>query len=149
MSYVAEFTNDIRYIKGSGNCTADALSHITINNIEYFRVSIDYEEIASAQTADASTLDFISNPDKTSLKLEQFCIPGKSLLIWCNTSARVVRPFIPTQFRKMIFDKIHLLSHPGIAATINLIKQRFVWPNMKKGITSWVCTYWTCQSNKV
>jgi len=49
----------------------------------------------------------------------------------------------------MIFEKIHLLSHPGIAASISLIKKRFVWSNMKKVITSWFHTCLTCQSNKV
>ena len=150
MSYITEYTTDIRYISGSENFTADALSRITINNVEYFRDNIDYEAMAVAQKTDLDTLELVSLPDKTSLRLEQFQVPSKpSVLIWCDTSTGVIRPFVPEQFRKTIFDKIHQLSHPGIKASINLIKHRFVWSGMKKDITSWVRTCLTCQSNKI
>ena len=77
MSYVTEFTGDIRYIKGYENLTADALSRVTINNVEYFRDGIDFESVAAAQTNDADLLEHMS-----------------SLLLWCDTSTGVVRAFL-------------------------------------------------------
>ena len=125
MSYIRELTGDIRYTKGSENFTAAALLQVTINNIEYFRDGIDFESVAAAQTKDADLLEYLAYPDKTSLRLEQFLI--SPLLLWCDSSTGVIRPFLPKSFRKVIFEKIHLLSHPGITASVNL--------NLKKDVT--------------
>ena len=72
MSYVTEFTGDLRYIKGSEIFPADALSRVTINNVEYFRDEIDFESVAAIN--DANLREYLAYPDKTSLKLEQFRI---------------------------------------------------------------------------
>ena len=123
---------DLRYIKDSENFEADALSRVTINNVEDFRDGIDFESVAAAQTNDADLLEYLAYHDKTSLKLEQFRISKSSLLLWCDTSTGVVRPFLPESFRKVSFAKIHLFSYPGIIASVNLIRKRFAWPNLKK-----------------
>ena len=146
MSYVTDFTSNVHYIKGSEIFAADALSRVTINNVKYFRDGIDFESVAAAQTNDAELLEYLAYPDKTSLKLEQFRISNKSsLLLWCDTSTGVVRPLLPESFCKVIFEKIHLLSHLGITASVNLIRKRCVWHNLKKDVTSWVQTYLICQ----
>ncbi|GFX31177.1 hypothetical protein TNCV_2026791 [Trichonephila clavipes] len=46
----------------------------------------------------------------------------------CDTSTGTPRPFVPTTFRKLIFEHLHNLSHPGIAATTKFICSRYVWP---------------------
>ena len=70
---VVEFTGDIPYIKDSENFTADAVSRITIDNVEYIRDGIDFKSVAAALKNDAD-LEYLVYPDKTSLKLEQFRI---------------------------------------------------------------------------
>lgn len=32
----------------------------------------------------------------------------------------------------------HELSHPGIKATVSLVKQRFVWPSIDKDCREWI-----------
>ena len=51
--------------------------------------------------------------------------------------------------RKRVFDEIHNLSHPGGKASINLIKDRFYWKNMKRDINRSVQNCVACQKAKV
>ena len=134
LSYIAEYTNDICHVVCSLNFTADALSRVQINNVEYFQNGLDYEQMALSQTTDAVILDLLKN-NVTPLQLEQFALSRTSpSLIWCDVSTGAIRPVVPDSFRKDVFHKLHSLSHPGIKSTIRLITQRFVWPNMKKDI---------------
>ena len=38
LSYIAEYTNDIRHVVGSLNLTADVLSRVQINNSNTFKI---------------------------------------------------------------------------------------------------------------
>jgi len=49
------------------------------------------------------------------------------------TASLVVRPVVPLNFRRIVMDKLHNLSHPGFKPTHDLISRRFVWPGMRKG----------------
>ena len=71
LSYIAEFMNDIRDVVGLLNLTVDALSHVQINNVEFFQNSLDYEQMALSQTTDAAIQDLLQN-NVMSLQLEQF-----------------------------------------------------------------------------
>ena len=112
---------------GSLNFTADALSRVQINNVEYFQNSLDHEQMALSQTTDAVIQDLLKNNNAPSLQLEQFASSRTSpSLIWCDVSIGAIRPVIPDSFRKDVFHKLHSLSHPGIKSTIRLISQRFI-----------------------
>ncbi|GFV12287.1 transposon Tf2-6 polyprotein [Trichonephila clavipes] len=44
---------------------------------------------------------------------------------------------------------LHGLSHPGIAASTSIVAQRFVWPNIRRGIKAWVNSCHPCQISKI
>ncbi|KAG8180624.1 hypothetical protein JTE90_018242 [Oedothorax gibbosus] len=69
--------------------------------------------------------------------------------LWCDTSTGLPRPLVPEQFRRQIFEHLHNISHPGVAATTKLICKRYVWPHMKKKIKLWVQTCEQCQRSKI
>lgn len=52
-------------------------------------------------------------------------------------------------YRKIAFDKLHGLSHPGIRASQKLLTKFFVWPSMNKDIRDWVRYCLACQRSKV
>ncbi|GBM89585.1 Retrovirus-related Pol polyprotein from transposon opus [Araneus ventricosus] len=54
-----------------------------------------------------------------------------------------------TSFRKLIFDHLHNLAHPGIAASTKLICARYVWPGVKYQIKQWVRCCESCQRSKI
>ena len=86
LNYIAEYTNDICHVVGSLSFTAEALSRVQINNVEYFQNSFDYKQMALSQTTDAVIQDLLQN-NVTSLQLEQFASSRtRPSLIWCNVS---------------------------------------------------------------
>ncbi|KAH9588245.1 hypothetical protein MS3_00000130 [Schistosoma haematobium] len=52
-------------------------------------------------------------------------------------------------YRRLVFDALHGLSHPGIAATLRLIAARYVWPSMNKDVRMWAKQCLQCQRSKV
>ena len=168
LSYIAEFTSDIRHIKGKFNVEADALS--TVNTVDY--VSIDgtaetatdlptavSDILVSKQRTDLISPDHLARDQKksdemnsyrtvtTGLKLEDFDI-GQSTLL-CDTSLGTPRPILPTTWTRSVFDKIHGLSHAGVRPTQKAISHRFVWHGMKKDIRRWCKECPDCQASKI
>ena len=69
---------------------------------------------------------------------------------WVNsTSTRRSRPFVPKTLRKTLFSSMHDLSHPGANASIRLVLDRFVWPQMKVDIQQWAKACVPCQKATV
>ncbi|UYV67129.1 hypothetical protein LAZ67_4004017, partial [Cordylochernes scorpioides] len=140
LQYISQFSTDIKYIKGTDNIVADALSRVDAIT------TIDYEEIAKEQTGDPELQNLISK--NTSLKFKQ-CPLQSGNLLWCDVSTNNIRPFIPIKFRMMVFRNFLELSHPGIKATTKQLTSRFIWPNMNKDIRKWARACVNCQKCKV
>ncbi|UYV84182.1 hypothetical protein LAZ67_X001460, partial [Cordylochernes scorpioides] len=140
LQYISQFTTDIKYIKGTDNIVADALSRVDAIT------TIDYEEIAKEQTGDSELQNLISK--NTSLKFKQ-CPLQSGNLLWCDVSTNNIRPFISIKFQMMVFTNFHELSHPGIKATTKQLTSRFIWPNMNKDIRKWAQACVNCQKCKV
>ncbi|UYV65657.1 hypothetical protein LAZ67_3004985, partial [Cordylochernes scorpioides] len=140
LQYISQFSTDIKYIKGTDNIVADALSRVDAIT------TIDYEEIAKEQTGDSELQNLISK--NTSLKFKQ-CPLQSGNLLWGDVSTNNIRPFIPIKFRMMVFRNFHELSHPGIKATTKQLTSRFIWPNMNKDIRKWARACVNCQKCKV
>ena len=51
LAFIAEFTTDIRYVKGETNFVADALSRPTLSAIEY-DAAINYKDLSTDQASD-------------------------------------------------------------------------------------------------
>ena len=146
LDYISQFTTDIRHIKGKDNVVADALSRIEINAIADASPSLDYELVAQLQQDDSELKQLHSNP---SLELKLFPAPDTNVDIVCDVSTGHPRPFIPSKFRRAVFDDLHNLSHPGVRATQRLITERYFWPGMNKDVRQWAQTCIPCQKSKV
>ncbi|GFT38281.1 transposon Tf2-6 polyprotein [Nephila pilipes] len=60
------------------------------------------------------------------LKLEKVPVYGSSCDIFYDSSTKKKKPYIPESFRKIVFNSVHNLAHPGIKATTKLLKSKFV-----------------------
>ncbi len=69
--------------------------------------------------------------------------------ILCDTSTGVTRPLVPKDFRRVVFESLHDLSHPSIRATQRLLTARFVWPGIKADSLKLTRTCLQCQKSKV
>ena len=104
--------------------------------------------LADAQAGDPEILA-LQNSSTTSLRLTSLPLPASTSTIICDTSTGTPRPIVPSSLRRAVFNAMHSLSHPGVGATEQLIKQRYVWPGMKKDIKAWTRSCQPCQRSKV
>ncbi|CAH8562769.1 unnamed protein product [Dicrocoelium dendriticum] len=144
LDYLSQFCVDVRYIDGSNNAVADALSRAHMNQLS--STPIDLERIAAAQNDDPELVQLRSNP---SLKLTQLPVLNSDIRVYCDLSTGKPRPFVPRSFRRTIFDHFHGLSHPSIRSTVKLITDRFLWHNMRSDIRHWAKHCLSCQTSKV
>jgi hypothetical protein len=105
---------------------------------------IDLAAIAAAQEACTSTQQAAHT---SSLHVKTFEVEGVSLL--CDTSTGAARPLVPALHRRLLFNDIHNLAHPGVRATKRLIKSRFVWPGIGTDIADWCSECQACNQGKV
>lgn len=146
LDYIAQFTTDIRFVRGRDNVVADALSRPEDAAVE--KVNISLQDIQQQQSTDPS-LQILLQTGSNSVKMEEVHIPASDLKIWCETSTGRNRVYVPTTLRKPIFVQLHGMSHPGIRATRKLISQRYFWPEINKDTNDWVRRCISCQKSKV
>lgn len=146
LSFISEFTSDIRYVRGVDNVVADALSRISSIDFD----CLDFAKLFKEQAADKTISDYISGLRHDSkIKIEKIQIPGTDFQILCETSAGINRPVIPTNLRHHLFEKFHGLSHPSAKATSKNIAKKYFWPTLNSDIGAWARVCEECQRNKV
>ncbi|KAG6453520.1 hypothetical protein O3G_MSEX008200 [Manduca sexta] len=145
--FISEFTVDIRHINGKDNVVADTLSRVeTI----LCPTVLDYDTLADAQAKDEYLTRLIQSPRSDSnIQCKQFSLPTCNKPIFCEVSKDTVRPYITEDFRKIAFDSVHNLSHPGIRTTRKMVSKHFFWPSMNKDIGQWAKACSQCQKSKV
>lgn len=144
LDFLSQFTTDIRYIRGCENVVADTFSRIDV--VEAPTV-LNYEELSKEQEHDEDLKRLVVSD--TQLKIKSFIVPGTDCKVYCDTSTSVLRPYLTESFRKVGFDSVHRLSHPGIKRTAKMVAERFVWPGMKADCRRWAKLCLACQKSKV
>eukprot|EP00794_Sanderia_malayensis_P010299 gene10299-biopygen8463 len=145
LDYISQFTTDIRHIQGKENVVADALSRTEINSLQAVQ-PIDFTQLAKAQQEDP---DLPTLQCSSSLRLKAFPIQNATGTILCDLSTDNPRPYVPRLYRRIVFDNLHNISHPGIRATQNLITARYVWPHINTDIRQWTRACLQCQKAKI
>jgi cleavage and polyadenylation specificity factor subunit 1 len=132
----------VRHISGQDNVVADALSRV-----EAITAPPSHDALAASQESDDELRALLASD--TALRLEKQQIPGTAVSLYCDTSARKPRPYVPGPLRLQVFQSVHDLSHPGTRATAKLVAQRFVWPGVQKDCRTWARACQSCQRSKV
>ena len=159
LAFIAEFTTDIRHIKGKFNMVADALSRITTTSNAADTINLcpvstshpvevdrtDFAQLAKDQIQSGEMASY--RTATTGLILKDIDIGPCTL--FCDTSLGVTRPVLPVSWTRPVFNKIHGLSHPGVRPTQKAIAQRFVWHGMKRDICQWCKECRDCQASKI
>ncbi len=147
ISYISEYSTDIRHVKGADNLVADAMSRSTIADVH---LGIDYKTMAVDQLNDPESQ--ASRNGNSTLQVEDivFSTEGNITLL-CDMSTGQARPIVPPSWRRCVFETIHNLSHPSIRTTRKLISQKFVWSGMQKQMADgiWAKQCVECQTSKV
>ncbi|XP_018644951.1 choline/ethanolamine kinase, putative [Schistosoma mansoni] len=146
LDYISQFTSDIRHVKGQDNQAADALSRLEINVLQ--QSTVNFETLRNEQEQDLELQNLLKT-NNSSLNLKQFPSPVDGILIYCDTTKAMPRPFVPKSMRKLIYNHFHSLSHPGAKASTKLINARYIWPNLQKDVHKWVRECSACQQSKI
>ena len=144
LSFISEFSTDIKHLPGKDNVVADCLSRAAVDNVS---VGIDYTALASAQMEDEDTQAY--RTAITNLKIVSMPITPTGPTLLCDVSTGKPRPIVPSSFHRQVFEVAHNLSHPGRRTTQKLISQKFVWHCLKKQVNQWVKECVRCQSSKI
>lgn len=144
VTFISQFTTDIRHISGKDNVVADAFSRISVNAISNLHITLH-----KLQQEDQELQLILQDKFSTSLNLQLIDVPDTTCKLYCDVSTTQVRPFVPLPLRRLIFNEIHNLNHPGTNATISMISSRYIWPNMRRDCRRWTRTCQHCQQNKV
>ena len=105
---------------------------------------LDYAVIAVHQKNCPATPQALRS---SSLQLEAVEVEGASLL--CDKSTGVMRPLIPLEDRKAVFNSFHNIAHPGTRATRRLLAARVVWRGLNSDVSAWVKDCQHCCRGKV
>lgn len=143
LDFISQFSTEIVHVTGVDNEVADALSRL--NAISMPSV-IDLAELQNEQANDNELQELLNNT--TSLCLQKLAV-NQNTHIYCDISTGIIRPYIPVSLRKKFFTHVHGLSHPGGKATLQLLKQKFIWPNIRRDALQWTRFCIPCQRSKV
>lgn len=143
LEFISQFSTDIRHISGLNNVVADCLSRISAVS-----QTVDLAQLAKAQESDPELRDCI-NDSTSDLQLKLVEVPASDTKIYCDVSHGKTRPFVPLVLRKQVFQTLHGLCHPGIRATVKLVRSRYVWPGVEKDCRQWARACTQCQCCKV
>ena len=134
---------------GGDNAAADALSLAPVSALSMPQLpAVDFEALAVAQVTDPELKALQTSPSSS---LQFALVPhlASPATLICDMSTGTPRPFVPVNFRRMVFNSLHSLAHPGIRATQQLVGDRFVWPGMNADIRSWTKSCLRCQRSKI
>ena len=93
--FIAEFTTDIRYVKGETNFVADTLSRPSVSAI-HDGPAIDYKELSLDQANDA---EFTRLRHSTTSTMKFKLLKSfDNQLIWCDVSTGHNRPYLTAKF---------------------------------------------------
>ena len=167
LSFIAEFSSDIRHIEGERNVVADCLSrpppasldanNITIKNNPETQI-IDMKQVRNNPETQIIDMKLVAEAQRDCGELEKlkkmadlkFIVqPVEDGILWCEVSTGFPRPYIPEQFRRTVFQNLHRFSHPGVKATRRLVASKFIWPSMNTDVGKWTRDCLDCQRSKV
>ena len=141
LSFIAEFTSDIRHVKGKFNVVADTLSKI--NTIT--EPPIDFRQLANDQVVSQEIAAYRTSI--TNLLLQD--IPFGDVSLLCDMSLGKPRPVLPKEWTYRVFRAIHSLAHAGPRPIQRAIADRYVWHDLKRDIRRWCRECQSCQAAKV
>ena len=72
-----------------------------------------------------------------------------NVTIVCDTSNGRLRPIVPINQRRRVFQSLHGIAHPGVRATRRLIAARFTWKGLSSDIGDWCRECEDCERAKV
>lgn len=141
LSYITEFSTDVRHIEGKNNVVADTLSRLSAVALP----TIDYHQLAEDQAKSKEVTAYKT----TTTELRLLDIPFGNSTVLCDVLTDKELPVVPPTWTKRIFETIHGLSHTGVKPTLRAVSSRFVWHGLKRDVRHWCQECQACQTSEI
>jgi hypothetical protein len=151
-----EYEFEIKYIKGSTNIVADALSRRPDLRLGLMLHSTSVTAASNILTLHADIVSAASDDAayQKSLRLARrkegkFSVGGDELLYYQGTHGP--RLYIPASLRESLMFEAHdapTAGHLGMDKTLEKLVRRFYWPAMEQSVRTYVKSCSSCQRNK-
>lgn len=129
LDLIDQYSTNIGYIKDADNVPADSLSRVQTISIPD---SLDFKPISVERNTDPHLKKLFESDSGPTI--QPITLPDSDVQLYGDTSTGKIRPYVPTEFRRFVFNKFRSLAHPEIPATIKLITDNFVWPATRSDI---------------
>lgn len=146
ISFIAQFVQQVEHVQGDKNVVPDALSRL--ETVTCHAQLPDFATLSMDQAEDLELQQLLNGTLASSLRLESRDTGSGPVYFDISAPGRS-RTYVPATLRRRIFDILHNQAHPGVKATLALIKERHSWLNMDRQIRHWVRHCTTCQRTKV
>ena len=159
LSFISEFSTDLRHVAGSANVVADTLSRPPAPSLSVpvlptvasvSSSALDFSVLAEAQSLAPAEMDKYFHQSRSGLRLEWCALPG-DLRLLCDVSLAPAppRPVVPSAAVPRLLDEAHSLSHPGGNAFLRDLRRRFVWDGMSSQVKAFCRACLACQRAKI
>lgn len=129
ISYISEFTTEVRHVEGKANVVADCLFRALAGAVIWDWVMPTWLLIRQ------QTVRYrLSSWWRWRLSCSAFPLVQRASLFCAMFPLGPPRPVVPTAWRQCVFDAVHSLSHPGRKASQRLEASKFIWSRLKKDV---------------
>jgi len=105
-----------------------------LSRVEAIQEAIDFEALATSQKEDEEMRQYKTG--KLGLKLKKIPILESAQQLYCDTTIQNARSYVTQPFRRQAFQALHNLAHLEVKVTAKLVTERYVWPNIRKDVTT-------------
>ncbi|XP_010788225.1 signal transducer and activator of transcription 4-like, partial [Notothenia coriiceps] len=134
LSYISEFTTDIKQVAGKSNLVADCLSRVVIGAVQ---LGLDYTRMAADQVTDPGVQAL--KVEGAGVRLEDVVFGDAGVTLLCDVSTGLSWPVVPASWRRSVFKAVHGLSHPGVKPSGRLggREVRLAWAEKEREDLGW------------
>ncbi|KAL4098233.1 hypothetical protein QTP88_022877 [Uroleucon formosanum] len=116
-------------IQGDKNVIPDALSRL--ETVTLHAQLPDFMTLSKDQDEDPQLQRILNGTSTSSLRLEARDT-GSGLVYFDTSATGRSHTYVPATLRRRIFDILHNQAHPGIKATLSLVKEHHCWSDMDR-----------------
>jgi len=152
-TYLQQYDIEIRYKPGKENVVADALSRAPVNVIrrnfivdDWIKAQKEDEYCKTVLNQIVQDPEIAATPTTSDGDHNEFHILENGLI--ADPSGRIL---VPKALRESLLFDYHdhkLGGHLGIMKTYANLKHKYVWPNMRSGVTSYIAGCEVCAKRK-
>jgi hypothetical protein len=97
-----------------------------LSRVEAISPAVNYDKFPKEQITDDELRIIVNSPTYTSFNLKKIALLDTKSRVYGDVVNDMLRPYVPKVLRRVAFNSLHNISHPGISAAQKSITDRYV-----------------------